>query len=167
MCVVCFFRTAARRCSCMPRSTADVPASWIQIVRGPRPLSEQWPRQTGATRSPGPVLCSAPEADVPVCRCQGQGHALKSELEKARQAARAPPKNVQISSTQDFIRRSERRLAELEAERTTEPSNSRRPGSVCASWSAPGGEAAQGKNLLEQGDSLFFLFTLITISFHE
>ena len=46
--------------------------------------------------------------------------ALKSELEKARQAAKVPPLNVQISSTQDFIRRSERRLAELEEERTAE-----------------------------------------------
>ena len=46
--------------------------------------------------------------------------ALKSELEKARQAAKVLPLNVQISSTQDFIRRSERRLAELEAERTPE-----------------------------------------------
>ena len=44
--------------------------------------------------------------------------ALKSELEKARQAAKVPPLNVQISSTQDFIRRSERRLArQLEAAR--------------------------------------------------
>ena len=46
--------------------------------------------------------------------------ALKSELEKARQAAKVPPLNMQISSTHDFIRRSERRLAELEAERTAE-----------------------------------------------
>ena len=46
--------------------------------------------------------------------------ALKSELEKARQAAKVPPLNVQISSTQEFIRRSERRLTELEAERTAE-----------------------------------------------
>ena len=46
--------------------------------------------------------------------------ALKSELEKGRLAAKVPPLNVQINSTQDFIRRSERRLAELEAERTAE-----------------------------------------------
>ena len=46
--------------------------------------------------------------------------ALKSELEKARQAAKAPPLKVQITSTQDFIRRSERRVAELEAERIAE-----------------------------------------------
>ena len=46
--------------------------------------------------------------------------ALKSELEKARPAAKVPPMNVQISSTQEFNRRSEKRLTELEAERTAE-----------------------------------------------
>ena len=46
--------------------------------------------------------------------------ALKSELEKARQAAKARPLKVQITSTQDFIRRSERHVAELEAERIAE-----------------------------------------------
>ena len=42
------------------------------------------------------------------------------EVRVGRQAAKAPPLKVQISSTQDFIRRSERRLAELTAERTAE-----------------------------------------------
>ena len=38
---------------------------------------------------------------------------LKAELEKARQAAKVPPLNVQISSTQDFIRRSERTFGRI------------------------------------------------------
>ena len=87
-------------------------------------------------------------ADIQVCQGQGQPHAareaarnkictletvlevsdsigpsvdaVKSELEKARNAAKAPPLKVQITSTQDFIRRSERRVAELEAEGTAE-----------------------------------------------
>ena len=45
----------------------------------------------------------------------------------ARQAAKAPPLKVKITSTQDFIRRSERLVAELEG----------RPGSVCAGWRPP------------------------------
>ena len=138
----------------MPRRgwlTADVPAGWIQIVRGPRRRAEQWPRAS-ATRSAvprvassvqaqplKPILTSAkdkvnPDAARDAARNKvsklekalevlGDStgpavDALKSELEKARQAV--PPLNVQISSTQDFIRRSERRLAELEAERTAE-----------------------------------------------
>ena len=143
----------------MPRrgwSTADVPAGWIQIVRGPRPRSEQWPRAS-ATRSAvprvlssvqhqpaqprKPTLNSAKDKVNPdVVRDAARNQisklekalevlsdstgpavdALKSELEKARQAAKVPPLNVQVSSTQDFIRRSERRLAELEEEHTAE-----------------------------------------------
>ena len=48
----------------MPRrgwSTADVPAGWIQIVRGPRPRSEQWPRAS-ATRSAVPRVPSSVQA---------------------------------------------------------------------------------------------------------
>ena len=49
------FCTPVRRCSIMPRrgwSTADVPGGWIQILRGPKPRSEQWPR--AGARSPMP-----------------------------------------------------------------------------------------------------------------
>ena len=97
---------------------ADVPGGSTQIVRGPRPRSEQWPSSCHKVTSAQLSATSAtPEADV-----QGLPavDALKSELEKARQAAKAPPLNVQISSTQEFIRRSERRFADLEAERTAE-----------------------------------------------
>ena len=110
-------------------SKADVLARWIQIVRGPRPHSEQWLRAVSVR--------SSTTADGQVCQGQGQPReqdpqagegsrrsdssgpsvdAFKSELEKAQN----PPLKVQITSTQDFIRRSERRVAELEAERIAE-----------------------------------------------
>ena len=149
VCVLCFFFILTRRCSSMPRrgwSTADVPAGWIQIVRGPRPCPEQWPHAS-ATRwavprvpssvqhQPAPLkptLTSAKdkgeprrspgcsrEQDLQVGEGSGcverfhRTSALKSELEKARQAAKVPLLN-QISSTQYFIRHSEEHLAELE-----------------------------------------------------
>ena len=46
--------------------------------------------------------------------------ALKAELDKARQAAKVPPLSIQIAATQDFIKRSEKRLLDLEQERKAE-----------------------------------------------
>ena len=109
-------------------------------MRGPRPRPEVASSRCHEVPCAQLSATSAtPEADVQVCRTEqdkifklentlevlsdSTGPAvdvLKSELEKARQAAKAPPFNVQISSTQDFIQRSERRLAELEAGRTAE-----------------------------------------------
>ena len=42
--------------------------------------------------------------------------ALKAELHKARQAAKVPPLSIQIAATQDFIKRSEKHLLDLEQE---------------------------------------------------
>ena len=122
----------------MPRrgwSKADVPTGWIQIVR-----SEQWPRadsvrspvlQRSATfksakdkvsrRSQGGSTEQDPQAGEglrgverffrPVGRCP--------QVRVGGEAS-SPPLKVQITSTQDFIRRSKRRVAELEAERIAE-----------------------------------------------
>ena len=46
--------------------------------------------------------------------------ALKAELDKAMQAAKVPPLSIQIAATQDFIKRSEKRLLDLEQERKAE-----------------------------------------------
>ena len=109
----------------MPRrgwSKADVLAGWIQIVRGPRPRSVQWPR-ADSVRSPvqspkapppphQPTFKSAKDKVSPDAAREAARNkifkleralevmsdssgpsvdALKSELEKARQAAKAPP----------------------------------------------------------------------------
>ena len=167
------FVSSVRRCSLMPRrgwSTADVPASWIQIVRGPMPRSEQWPRASATRlavpRVPSsvqaqtlkPILTSAkdkvnPEAARDAARNKvsklekdlevlggSTGPAVdvpKSELEKARQAAKVPLLNVQISSTQDFIRVPRDVWQNWKRNAQPKPSCSRRAGSVCASWRQP------------------------------
>ena len=141
-----FFCTPVRRCSIMAaQRVVDGRCVWIQIVRGPRPRSEQWPR-AGATRSPVPSSvqvaqpqkptfkaakdkvkprrspgCSA-EQDLQVGEGSRSGERLHWPIGRCsfvRVGQGAPPLNVQIS-TQEFIWRSERRLIDLEVERTAE-----------------------------------------------
>ena len=141
----------------MPRrvwSKVDVPSGWVQIVRGPRPKSEQWPRrvtmpehqpsvaQKSPVSRPAQVFArSAKEKVNPdVARCaaftqvqklekaleimgDAEGpavEALKLELDKARKVAKVPRLSVQITATQEFIKRSEKRLMDLEEERKAE-----------------------------------------------
>ena len=141
----------------MPRrvwSKVDVPSGWVQIVRGPRPKSEQWPRRvtmpehqpsvaqkSPVSRPPQAFARSAKEKVNPdVARCaaltqlqklekalevmgDAEGpavDALKLELDKARRAAKVAPLSVQIPATQEFIKRSEKRLMDLEEERKAE-----------------------------------------------
>ena len=141
----------------------DAPSGWIQVLRGPRPKSVQWPSAKEGNSSdavqpqgrwrqvPPPrqqnvdqegksfrrlVPRMNPDSNREAARVKigklekaleamwdSEGPVvdyLKTELEKARTAAKRRPVNVEVEECRKFIIRSEKRISELDAERAAE-----------------------------------------------
>ena len=112
----------------------DVPSGWIQILRGPRPPSQKWPKSSSASKraaSPGAhgaggeVFSQAARLKVvklekslevmgdsedPAVEC------LNVELDKAWNGEKRRPINVQVEECRKFIIWSEKHISELDAE---------------------------------------------------
>ena len=113
------------------RQFAREPLSgWIQIVKGPRPPSEKWPKSPQIVQGSAPQqrrrqIVNAPQAAprqiAPVVArtrtidLLGEGDAeekrvLQFSLQKAEQQAEALPLSRQIASTKEFIERAKKRI---------------------------------------------------------
>ena len=140
-------------------SQVEVPNGWVQLIRGPRPKSVQWPRATKEGK-PKQVIpqrqlrtptasCRSPEevaeqARKRVGQLQVAMHALdltdparpalEEALKKARGLATLPSLEEQVQSTEQFLTRAKKRLevAEKEVVACTEKRDSLRTGMVSA-----------------------------------
>ena len=120
----------------------DVPTGWVQIIRGPRPKSVQWPKSSG--RIPSSTVSAA--ANSAVSRAEiGGGEAevsgievvlaalaaagstegpevkmLQEALQKARRFAQDLPLQEQLSQNELFMERARRRIAAIDVHRAQE-----------------------------------------------
>ena len=124
-------------------SHVEIPNGWVQLIRGPRPKSVQWPRASKESkpqqqvrqqvRPSRPVTWSSrnPEEVVEQARKRvGQLHTaiqaldptdparpvLEDALKKAKGQATLPSLEEQIQSTEQFVVRAKKRLDEAEKE---------------------------------------------------
>ena len=128
----------------------------VQVIRGPRPKSENWPRANPSEGGPGWHECTArtPDARVAEARVKvsklekalnalegtsgAEVEAIKKALVKA--AAHEKPLTELIVDCKGFIDRAEKRLVKLEVGRRSCPScTSGSPANACSTFFRIGG----------------------------
>ena len=103
----------------MPRkgwSTMEVPSGWLQVIRGPRPRSVQWPRASAPPRQSNESQPRPQPKQSPVEKT----FALKRAKELKVQLV-----DVQIKECEGFLSRARAHLTELDAKRSTVSANIR------------------------------------------
>ena len=127
----------------MPKGWSKAPVldGWVQIVRGPRPKSETWPRAKKHAHPPGKPKSRSPhvpvrqpsrlpeqvaadaaeevhrlEAAVQVLGGENNVHAkpLVEALKAARAKSRVPPVSERLTSCRNFLERARKRVTRAE-----------------------------------------------------